>query len=139
MGSKVSRREGVKPKARPTFVRVSDAMKEWASALGAELLVWPSVTSRLMFGMTVYYHKGIVFAALPRTRCFETPNSVAFKLNQKTAQTRKMLESDPRISSRLRANANWITFELAGDRDLAGALKWFDVAYGACSKTGSKR
>jgi alpha-beta hydrolase superfamily lysophospholipase len=115
-------------------------MKEWAAALGAELLAWPSVTSRLMFGMTVYYRKGIVFAALPRTRCFETPNSVAFKLKQKTAQTRKLLESDPRIAHGLRPNANWITFELAGDKDLAAALKWFDVAYGACSfKRRSKR
>jgi hypothetical protein len=93
-----------------------------------------------MFGMTVYYRKGIIFAALPRTRCFETPNSVAFKLNQKTMRTRKRLESDPRIGTTLRPNAKWITFELTGNKDLAGALKWFDVAYGGCSsKARSKR
>ena len=127
-------------KARFTFVRASEAMKEWASALGAELLAWPSVTSRLMFGMTVYYRKGVVFAALPKTRCFETSHSVAFKLNQTGQRTRKMLESDPRIATPVRPNAKWIIFELAGDKDLAGALKWFDVAYGACSsKTRPKR
>ena len=126
-------------KARPAFVRISDAMKEWALALGAELLTWPSVTSRLMFGMTVFYRKGVVFAALPKTRCFETSHSVAFKLNQKAPRTRKMLESDPRIPTPLRPNAKWITFELASDKDLAGALKWFDVAYAACtSKPRSK-
>ncbi len=105
--------------------------------LGAELLTWPSVTSRLMFGMTVFYRKGAIFAALPRTRCFETPNSIAFKLYDKSSRIRKMLESDARIANTLRPDARWITFELASDKDLAGALKWFDVAYRACSSKTS--
>jgi alpha-beta hydrolase superfamily lysophospholipase len=108
-------------------------MKAWSSLLGGELLTWASVTPRLMFGMTVFYRKGAIFAALPRTRCFETPNSVAFKLRDKTPRVRKMLESDPRIAAPSRPDANWITFELESDKDLAGALKWFDVAYHACS------
>jgi hypothetical protein len=127
----------LKRKARPAFVRISDAMKEWSSVLGAELLTWPSVTSRLMFGMTVFYRRGAIFAALPRTRCFETSNSIAFKLYDKSPRIRKLLESDPRIANTLRPDARWITLELASDKDLAGALKWFDVAYRACSSKTS--
>lgn len=126
-------------KPRPVFVRISDAMREWSSALGAELDSWPSVTSRPMFGMTVFYRKGVVFAALPRTRCFATPQSVAFKLHRRTPRLRKKLESDRRIADTLRPDANWITLELGGDKDLAAALEWFDVAYRTCaSKPRSK-
>ena len=92
-----------------------------------------------MFGMTVFYCKGVVFAALPRTRCFETPQSIAFKLKAKTSRMRTMLASDPRIAPTLRPDANWITLELGSDKDLAGALEWFDVAYRAASKSNSKR
>ena len=114
-------------------------MRQWSSALGAELITWPSVTSRPMFGMTAFYRKGVVFAALPRTRCFETPQSVAFKLKAKTPRMRTRLASDPRIAPTLRPNASWITLELGSDNDLAGALEWFDVAYRAASKSNSKR
>ena len=129
----------MKRKVRIPFVRISDAMRHWSSALGAELTTWPSVTSRSMFGMTVFYRKGVVFAALPRTRCFETPQSVAFKLKAKTPRMRTRLASDPRIAPTLRPNASWITLELGSDNDLAGALEWFDVAYRAASKSNSKR
>lgn len=130
----------MKRKVRIPFVRISDEMRQWSSALGAELVTWPSVTSRPMFGMTAFYRKGAVFAALPRTRCFETPQSVAFKLKAKTPRLRKMLQSDPRIAPTLRPDANWITLELGSDKDLAAALEWFAVAYRACAaKPGSKR
>jgi len=129
----------LKRKVRIPFVRISDAMRHWSSALGAELITWPSVTSRPMFGMTVFYRKGVVFAALPRTRCFETPQSIAFKLKAKTPHMRKMLASDPRIAPTLRPDANWITLELGSDKDLAGALEWFDVAYRAASSKSSSK
>lgn len=40
----------------------------------------PHVTSKLMFGMKVFYRNAVIFAALPRTLGFETPYCVAFKL-----------------------------------------------------------
>jgi len=114
-------------------------MREWSSALGTELITWPSVTSRPMFGMTVFYRKRIIFAALPRTRCFETPHSIAFKLYNKTPHTLRMLESDHRIAGTLRPKASWITLELSSDKDLGGALKWLDLAYRACLSPGNSK
>lgn len=114
-------------------------MKEWSALLGTELASWPWVTSRRMFGMTVFYRKGVIFAALPRTRSFETPHSVAFKLLRPTPRILKILEADPRIANPLREEAKWISLELTGEKDLADALKWFDLAYRNClSKNNSK-
>lgn len=126
-------------KERPRFAKASEQMKEWAGALGAEMLTWPQVTARVMFGMTAYYRKGAVFAALPRTRAFETPNSIAFKLYRKTPQIRKALAADPRINPAWQ-EARWIALELHDEKDLGGALKWFELAYRAClSRTNSRR
>src|SRR5215472_16394268 len=87
-------------KSRRQLVRVSEQMKRWSALLEAELATWPAVTWRPMFGMTVAYRKGAVFAALPRTRAFETPRSVAFKLYRETPKIRRMLESDSRIAGK---------------------------------------
>lgn len=115
-------------------------MKVWAAALGEELSTWPQVTVRPMFGMTVYYRKGVVFAALPRTRAFETPSSIAFKLYRKTPQIRKKLAADSRIDAASAEQARWIALELRDEKDLAGALRWFELAYRAClSKNNSKK
>lgn len=114
-------------------------MKEWSALLGTELASWPGVTSRRMFGMTVFYRKGVIFAALPRTRSFGTPHSVAFKLLRPTPRILKILEADPRIANPLREEAKWISLELTSEKDLADALKWFDLAYRNClSKNNSK-
>ena len=62
-----------------------------------------------MFGMTVFYRKGVIFAALPRTRSFETPNSVAFKLQRVSAGT---IRADPSIGLHSKGERGWITFEI---------------------------
>jgi hypothetical protein len=125
---------------RPKLVKVTEQMKAWSAALGAELYAWNEVTAKRMFGMTMYFRKGIIFAALPLTRSFESPTSVAFKLYKKTPETLRALESDPLI---LRSAGNdapkWIVLEMRDERDLASALKWFGVAYRGClSRNNSK-
>jgi hypothetical protein len=122
--------------SRRKLARASEEMKEWSGLLGQELSSWPSVTSRRMFGMTVFYRRGVVFAALPRTRSFDTSRSIAFKLYRRTAQIRKQLEADDRIAN---ADAKWISLELDGEKHLAKALEWFDLAYRTClSRNNSK-
>lgn len=114
-------------------------MKQWSALLEAEISQWPAVTTRRMFGMLGIYRKGKIFAALPRTRCFETPRSVAFKLVEKTPQTVKRLQSDPRISSAWEQDSKWISYEVHSGEDLKDALKWFDLAYRNClSRNNSK-
>ena len=122
-------------KPRRKLVRISDEMKRWSALLEAELATWPAVSWRPMFGMTVAYRRSAVFAALPRTRAFETPRSVAFKLYRETPKIRRMLESDSRIAGKtVRPQGSWIALELTGDHDLADALKWFELAYRMCGK-----
>jgi hypothetical protein len=124
---------------RPKFARVSEPMKEWSALLGTELASWPAVSSRRMFGMTVFYRKGVIFAALPRTRSFATPQSVAFKLLRPSRRILKMLENDSRITHPLREKAKWISLELAGEKDLADAIKWFDFAYRNCLSNNNSK
>ena len=126
-------------KTRPKFARISEEMKHWSALLEAELSAWPAVTTRRMFGMLALYRKGRIFAALPRTRCFETPRSVAFKLDPKTPQTMKLLRADSRILNARAEESRWISFELSSAADMKDALKWFDLAYQTClSRKNSK-
>jgi hypothetical protein len=127
-------------KVRPQFARVSDAMKEWSVLLGAELESWPYVTSRRMFGMTVFYRQSIIFAALPRTKAFTTPHSIAFKLHRKTPAILRRLAADPRIGNPSREGATWISREIEDEKDLKNALEWLALAYRLCvSRNNSKK
>ena len=92
-----------------------------------------------MFGMTVFYRAGVVFAALPLTRAFENAQSVAFKLYRKTPRIQKMLESDPRLRGSFREEGKWIALELESEKDLADALKWFGLAYHTCLSSNNSK
>ena len=46
----------------------------------SELLSWPHVTARPMFGMVGFYRKGKIFAAIPRNRTLANRDAVLFKL-----------------------------------------------------------
>jgi hypothetical protein len=124
---------------RPKFARVSEEMKEWSALLGSELLTWPGVTARRMFGMTAFYRKSVIFAALPRTKSFQTPRSVAFKLQNKTPQLLKLLANDPRIASPFREDGKWIALELQSEKDLNEALNWLGRAYQGARQSARKR
>ena len=110
--------------------------------LGGELRSWPAVTTRRMFGMTVFYRKGKIFAALPLTKAFQTPNSIAFKLYSIKPGTAKLMRTDARIgpvTDSKEKPGGWIRFEVRTAEDLRDALKWFDLAYCNClSKNNSK-
>jgi hypothetical protein len=119
-------------KDRLRFVKITEQMKAWSAALDAELQDWQGVTSKRMFGMTVYFRKRVIFAALPLTRAFETPTTVAFKLYRQRPETLRKLNDDPLISSSAREAPKWILLELHGEKDLRHAVKWFDFAYREC-------
>ncbi|MGH9671423.1 MAG: hypothetical protein ACRD3A_15070 [Terriglobales bacterium] len=99
-------------------------MKEWSAMLGAEVESWPQVAKRPMFGFVVYYRRGKLFAALPRTRALGSPYAVLYKPKQPAA-------SRSRKSDALMRGAGWRTFELASAADLKNALNRFDRAYRA--------
>ena len=95
-------------------------MERWCAALGEELASWPHVTSRPMFGMTAYYRGKNIFAALPRTRAPETPFSLLIKLPE---------ARHARLKTGHGPGAQWRTFAMGSDADLAEAMKWLGRAY----------
>jgi len=124
-------------KNRPKVEKVSYQMREWSTLLGQELLAWRGVSFRRMFGMTVFYRDGVVFAALPRTLAFDPPSSIGFKICKQSPGIARLLRSDPRIVNH-NQEKGWITFQINGSQDLAGALQWFTRAYKSCIQAPSR-
>jgi predicted DNA-binding protein (MmcQ/YjbR family) len=109
-------------------------MKAWSAALADEVTGWPHVNMRAFFGFTALYREEKMFALLPRTRGMGTANSLAFKLETKTAAVLTMLEKDPRIASTQMQKTRWFTFEVSSNTDLRAALHWLGQAYEAAGK-----
>jgi hypothetical protein len=118
-------------RARPRLPKITEEMKAWSAALGTEVMTWPGVTTRPMFGLTAVYRARRIFAALPRTRCMDVPNSIAFKLESAGSRIRARALRDPHISFFGRQNARWLSFEMNCDADLHPALQWLNRAYEA--------
>lgn len=116
---------------RPRLAPVSEQMKAWSAALEAEVLGWPGVTSRPMFGLRALYRGARIFAALPRTRAMGTPNSVAFKVGM--PGPRLAAKSSKKVSTKTKATPkrSWLTYELKSDKDMGAALQLLSRAYEA--------
>jgi hypothetical protein len=71
-------------RTRPKLPKVPEEMQQWSELLLHEILRWPQVTSRPMFGMTAVYRKNAIFGVLPRTRAMGTKYSISFKIPQRT-------------------------------------------------------
>lgn len=120
-----------KQASRPRLPAVSDEMKAWSAALGTEIAGWPRVSCRPMFGFTALYRGKRIFAILPRTRGMETPNSLAFKLEQAGPRVLARLRGESRIQTTVMKASRWFVFELSSDADLKNALDWLGRAYEA--------
>jgi len=118
-------------RTRPRLPKITEEMKAWSAALGTEVMTWPGVTTRPMFGLTAVYRARKIFAVLPRTRCMDAPNSIAFKLESAGVRIRARAQRDPHISAFGMQNARWLSFEMNCDADLHPALQWLSRAYEA--------
>lgn len=118
---------------RPKLPRVSEEMKRIAALLETELLTWPSVRSRPMFGMNGLYRGRRIFAALPRTRALDASDSIAFRLPTRSRRVAVQLLEDERIVAPTPA-AKWISFAIHSDADIHGALNWLALAYRGAAK-----
>ena len=118
---------------RPKFAIISEEMKAWAAALGAEMEAWPRVTTRPMFGFTAFYFGKRIFAILPRTRGMGSPNSLAFKLEGAGPRVLASLRKESRISTTVMQARRWFVFEVASESDLRDALRWLSRAYNAAA------
>ena len=115
-------------RTKPKLRSVSEEMKRLAELLEGEVLGWPNVTSRPMFGMTGLYSGRKIFAVLPRTRALNVPDSIGFRLLNRSQQIVTDLEKDERIVTPT-PPGKWISFVIQSDADIHGALNWLALAY----------
>lgn len=115
---------------RPKMPPISEEMKQWSAMLKAELIGWPQVTSRPMFGMSGIYRRKKIFAALPVTRGFDTPSSIIFRFDPMPADLNQRALKEPRITPGKR----WFSFEVQSTEDLRDTLWWLNHAYEAAKK-----
>lgn len=115
---------------RPQMPPASEEMKQWSAMLGNELNGWPKVTARPMFGLRGFYRGQKIFAALPVTRGFSTPNSLIFRIQPVPAELLERARKEPRIDTDNRIpSAKWFIFELHSEADFRDALWWLNQAY----------
>jgi hypothetical protein len=91
---------------RPKLALVSEETRHLCLLLAQELLRWPDVSARPMFGLRAFYRRAVIFAMLPDKRALESPKAIAYKLTDK-----------------------WQPFELNSQRDIDQALACLNKAY----------
>jgi hypothetical protein len=124
----------MKEKRRSGLIKVSDEMVVWSGLLAAEVVGWPAVTTKPMFGLTALYRGLEIFAALPKTRGMGSANAVAFKVVGAPAKVMTQMKRDARIQETAMGSVKWFVFEMESEEDLRGALEWLVVAYQAADK-----
>lgn len=117
--------------AAPKFYPLSDEMKQLCALLTQELTTWGQVEVRKMFGMTSFYRRDVIFAAVPASKAFFSPNSIIFKLQTPTEGLRQKLKADARVNMTFGIGQKWYGYELASSADINGALEWLDEAFRA--------
>ncbi len=118
----------------PRFHKLSPEMQRWSAILAEELVEWPGVTAKPMFGLTSFYRGKIVFAAVPKSRALGSPNSIIFKL-PKDSKWREAVLKDPRIQPGNMDTHKWFPFEIGSENDLRDALLWFERAFQSAKAT----
>ena len=120
---------------RPAFPKISVEMKQWSALLQSELSSWPSISTKSMFGFLFFYRRATVFAALPKTRGFDSPSSLLFKFDPLPPALRKRAEAHARITASMKASSKgWFAFEMHSDNDLHDALWWLNQSYESAKK-----
>jgi hypothetical protein len=117
---------------RPRLLKVDAEMQRWCALLEDEVLTWPDVSVRPMFGMRAFYRGPTIFAALPRTRAMGTSSSILLKLPR--ARGEKVIVGRA-------PGAKWTTFHLESEADVPEALRLIGEAFaaGAVRRTTARR
>ena len=129
--SKATRRKRAVP--RPKLLPVSEETRRWSALLESELLTWPGVIAKRMFGLGALYRGKRIFAALPNSRGFGPDASVMLKFDPIPPALLQRAQSDSRIRRNTPGNG-WLSFALSSDTDLHDALEWLNSSYEAAAK-----
>ena len=133
------KKKSVKTKKNPDLIPVSDEMRRWCALLADEVIRWPGVTSRKMFGMNALYRGGVIFAAVSDKRALISAHSIIFKMQQPTKAESARLAKDSRTKLHFGIGQKWFGYEIHEDHDLTGALDWLAVAYDHARKAPPKK
>jgi len=129
-GKPRAKKSGAKRKAMPKFFRVDEEMKHRASLLESEIIGWPEVRTKPMFGMVSFFRKKAIFAAVPRTRTLRSAESIILKLDAVPIALCEKIEMEPRITRDAPGpGAGWHAFEVRSTEDIKDALWWLNQAY----------
>ena len=123
--------------ARPKLLPVSEETRRWSALLESELLSWPGVIAKRMFGFRALYRGKRIFAALPNSRGFGPDASILLKFDPMPPAFLKRAQSDLRVHTNS-PGKGWFSFTLASDTDLHDALDWLSLSYEA-AKPGKSR
>jgi len=137
---------------RPKRIRmkaVSEAARGWAEDLRRELEAWPGVTLKDAFGMVLAYRKGVVFAALPRTRALYEEDAILLKFNREPASVAARIAADPHFAAGTmeqrpaskRAGGQgrrWRIFVVRDGADLHAAIEWLGEAHRLSRPSGGR-
>jgi hypothetical protein len=83
-----------------------------------------------MFGFRSFYRGGKIFAAIPRTRAFDTPSSFMLKFDPMPASLFLQAQKEPGLNLSTRVTRKgWFGFELSSGDDIQDALWWLTQAF----------
>ena len=113
---------------RPKLLPVSEEARRWSAMLESELLSWPAVIAKRMFGFRALYRGKKIFAALPHSRGFGPEASILLKFDPMPPALSQRAESDARLHGNS-PGKGWFSFTLSSDTDLHDALEWLNRSY----------
>lgn len=121
---------------RPALIPITPEMQHWSALLEGELKTWPGVTAKRLFSFRSFYRGKAIFAALPRSRSFNSATSIIFKFNPMPPVLVKHAQADARVNFNTRiSGTGWLSFELKSEADLRDALWWLNQAYESAKST----
>lgn len=108
---------------------VSEAMRQWCAMMESELLSWPQVTAKPMFGMVGFCRKDRMFAAIPRNRTVGNTDAVLVKLLGASERVIEKALGDRRTITSAFPKAGWVCMAMDSIDDVRTMLDWFSQAY----------
>src|ERR1700758_48072 len=99
---------------RPKLLPVSEETRRWSALLESELLSWPGVIAKRMFGLQALYRGKRIFAALPNSRGFGPDASILIKYNPMPPALLNRAKSDLRVHTNS-PGKGWLSFTLSSD------------------------
>lgn len=122
---------------RPKLLPISEEARRWSALLESEVLSWPGVIAKRMFGFRALYRGKRIFAALPHSRGFGPDASILLKMKTMPPALLQRAGSDSRIGTS-NPGKGWFSFTLSSDTDLHDALEWLNHSYESAKRGRSR-